>query len=161
MIWLIIPAYSFQFLSQRRNIFTYLERRVDKWLVLFSDLTGQTQVSEVCDTRNTTDGNCCAFPFTYREEIYYECTTRDFGQEWCSLKEDYEQHRQWGFCGRSTYFLCVERLTRKCRRTCNFLLPFLQSLEIAGCFSYKIPNIFILVIYSFPLYFGDLEIGQE
>ena len=52
-------------------------------------------------------------------------------------------------------------LTRKCRRTCNFLMPFLQSLQIAGCFSYKIPNIFILFIYSFPLYCGDLGIGQE
>lgn len=58
--------------------------------------------ADVCDTRNTTDGNCCVFPFIYRGETYYECTTRDFGQEWCSLKEDYEKHKQWGYCANQT-----------------------------------------------------------
>lgn len=62
-----------------------------------SQATGQ-----VCDTRNTTDGNCCVFPFSYRGELFYDCTTRDFGaSEWCSLKEDYAPN-SWGICANQT-----------------------------------------------------------
>lgn len=69
--------------------------------VLLIDFTEQ-----ICDTRNTTDAKCCVFPFTYRGELYYDCTTKDFGKEWCSLHEDYETHKQWGFCGKLRYMLC-------------------------------------------------------
>lgn len=81
-------------------------------LLIFASLLVATQMSsaqieematgEVCDTRKTTDGNCCTFPFTYRGETYYNCITRDFGQKWCSLKEDYEKHKQWGYCANET-----------------------------------------------------------
>lgn len=60
---------------------------------------------EICDTRNTTKGECCAFPFTYQGETYYECTTKDFnGKQWCSLNEDFEKHRRWGHCGKAEVF---------------------------------------------------------
>ena len=68
----------------------------DELFMLF-DLT-----EEICDTRNTTKGECCAFPFTYEGETYYECTTKDFnGKQWCSLNEDFEKHRRWGHCGKT------------------------------------------------------------
>lgn len=59
---------------------------------------------DVCDTRNTTKGECCVFPFTYRGETYYDCTTQDSnsGKEWCSLNEDFDKHRQWGYCAKQT-----------------------------------------------------------
>ncbi|KAL9973504.1 hypothetical protein ACROYT_G019973 [Oculina patagonica] len=60
-----------------------------------------SQTDQVCDTRKTTDGDCCVFPFTYRGELYYDCTTRDLGKEWCSLKEDYVAS-SWGFCANQT-----------------------------------------------------------
>ncbi|PFX22636.1 zinc metalloproteinase nas-4-like [Stylophora pistillata] len=55
----------------------------------------------ICYTRNTTNGKCCVFPFTYRGVDYYECTTKDFRKEWCSLHDDYETHGQWGFCAKA------------------------------------------------------------
>nr|XP_058971464.1 zinc metalloproteinase nas-6-like isoform X1 [Pocillopora verrucosa] len=57
---------------------------------------------DICYTRNTTNGKCCVFPFTYRGVDYYECTTKDFGREWCSLNDVYETRRQWGFCANET-----------------------------------------------------------
>ena len=57
---------------------------------------------QVCDTRNTTSGECCVFPFTYRGETYYDCITKDFNSEWCSLDEDYDKHKRFGLCGRRT-----------------------------------------------------------
>ncbi|XP_067040879.1 nematocyst expressed protein 6-like isoform X1 [Acropora muricata] len=66
-------------------------------------LIDSNQAEEICDTRNTTKGECCAFPFTYQGETYYECTTKDFnGKQWCSLNEDFEKHRRWGHCANQT-----------------------------------------------------------
>ncbi|XP_073254457.1 high choriolytic enzyme 1-like [Porites lutea] len=57
---------------------------------------------QVCDTRNTTSGECCVFPFTYRGETYYDCITKDFNREWCSLDEDYDKHKRFGLCAKQT-----------------------------------------------------------
>ena len=64
-------------------------------VIISADFTDQA-----CDTRNTTDGNCCAFPFTFNGTTYYDCITEDKGSEWCSLDENYEKHGAWGYCGR-------------------------------------------------------------
>jgi len=79
-----------------------------KWIFTTFLIVAQVQklssqpTGQVCDTRKTTDGNCCVFPFTYHGELFYECTTRDFdGREWCSLKEDYAPN-SWGFCANQT-----------------------------------------------------------
>lgn len=58
-----------------------------------------TSPSQVCDTRKTTNGGCCVFPFTYRGEDYFECTTKHLGVEWCATIADYDKNsNKWGEC---------------------------------------------------------------
>lgn len=45
------------------------------------------------------------FPFTYRGETYYDCITKDFNREWCSLDEDYDKHKRFGLCGKRTFLI--------------------------------------------------------
>jgi hypothetical protein len=53
-------------------------------------------------TTVTTSGIPCVFPFKYKDQTYYDCTTEDFGTtNWCSVKVDREDKfitGKWGVC---------------------------------------------------------------
>jgi len=40
----------------------------------------------------TTSGKPCVFPFTYKNVVYYECTTVDYAKPWCAIKTDELNH---------------------------------------------------------------------
>ncbi|XP_078259962.1 lymphocyte antigen 75 isoform X1 [Rhinoraja longicauda] len=63
--------------------------------------------SDVCEQPYhevyTIDGNAygkpCVFPFKYRGNWYYECTTETNGEEeWCATTGNYDRDRKWGKC---------------------------------------------------------------
>ena len=36
---------------------------------------------------------CCVFPFTYKNKVYHDCTTVDFGDTyWCAITSNYDIH---------------------------------------------------------------------
>ncbi|XP_078357486.1 binder of sperm protein homolog 2-like [Oculina patagonica] len=67
------------------------------------------------------DGNCCAFPFVYNGQTYYQCTSDDWDRPWCSLTANYDQDGQWGNCG-----VCTTVQTEE-GGCCHF--PFLYNCQ--------------------------------
>ena len=46
-------------------------------------------------------GTPCCFPFVYRGQVYYECTSRDNPQAWCAVESVYQENNKlWGNCQR-------------------------------------------------------------
>ena len=54
--------------------------------------------SEVPCAVNTTSGECCRFPFKYKDVSYQDCTKADHHRPWCSLDPVFKG--RWGDCGR-------------------------------------------------------------
>ncbi|XP_068703917.1 seminal plasma protein HSP-1-like [Montipora foliosa] len=52
--------------------------------------------------QETTDGQCCSFPFVYNGVTYHSCTRVGsiIFRLWCALTPVYH-HREWGYCGRN------------------------------------------------------------
>ena len=48
----------------------------------------------------TLDGKPCVFPFVYKGETYFDCTTEDDkdNKQWCSTTTNYDQDRSKGYC---------------------------------------------------------------
>lgn len=49
-------------------------------------------------TVRTTDNKCCVFPFFYKGERMFTCTSYSFGRKWCATTYDYDNDGQWGKC---------------------------------------------------------------
>ena len=47
----------------------------------------------------TTDGNCCVFPFIYNSQQYNQCTSVDWTKDWCATTSNYDIDKMWGECG--------------------------------------------------------------
>ncbi|XP_062513883.1 fibronectin-like [Corticium candelabrum] len=47
----------------------------------------------------TASDAACAFPFTYNNKAYCQCTSTDHDQPWCATRTgDYSVHQKWGNC---------------------------------------------------------------
>ncbi|XP_066929579.1 uncharacterized protein [Clytia hemisphaerica] len=44
----------------------------------------------------------CVFPFVYKGESYFDCTTEDDTKSWCSLTKSYDQDLKKGYCSKTT-----------------------------------------------------------
>ncbi|XP_051884144.1 lymphocyte antigen 75 [Pristis pectinata] len=54
---------------------------------------------QVYTTDGTGYGRPCLFPFKYKKNWYYECTTEGNGaEEWCATTDNYDRDRKWGKC---------------------------------------------------------------
>uniref|UniRef100_UPI00398EDA39 lymphocyte antigen 75 isoform X1 n=1 Tax=Pristiophorus japonicus TaxID=55135 RepID=UPI00398EDA39 len=73
---------------------------VDAWKQSDSDSdVCEQSYREIYTTEGTAYGKPCVFPFKYRRNWYYECTTeRNDGEEWCATTANYEKDRKWGNC---------------------------------------------------------------
>ncbi len=60
-------------------------------------------LTDINNSKGTDKGSPCVFPFTYKGNIYYGCTTVDAEYSWCSTTSDYE--KKWGVClGNHAYY---------------------------------------------------------
>lgn len=102
---------------------------------------GLIVTDQACDTRRTTDGNCCVFPFTYRGETYYDCITKDFDREWCSLDEDYDA-KSWRFCANQTTKLVFDSILEATATKNGRLVEDGQTVNLFEGDIVMTPNIF-------------------
>ncbi|XP_031559295.1 uncharacterized protein LOC116295583 [Actinia tenebrosa] len=56
-----------------------------------------TSMNINCKMR-TTQGDCCSFPFIYKDKCYSYCIGVDGVKPWCSLTDNYDRDGQKGFC---------------------------------------------------------------
>ena len=56
--------------------------------LLFSELT----------ERGNANGAQWVFPFLYRGQFYYQCTTIDHFRRWCATTDNYDRDSRWGNC---------------------------------------------------------------
>lgn len=64
--------------------------------------------SEVPCAVNTTSGECCRFPFKYKDVSYQDCTKADHHRPWCSLDPVFKG--RWGDCGRCDLLFSLKNL---------------------------------------------------
>ncbi|XP_044300701.1 epididymal sperm-binding protein 1-like [Varanus komodoensis] len=55
----------------------------------------------------SSNGKPCIFPFIYRNETYYNCTTENSenGLFWCATTANYNQDKEWSYCPDENYNL--------------------------------------------------------
>ncbi|XP_069791495.1 lymphocyte antigen 75 isoform X2 [Narcine bancroftii] len=54
---------------------------------------------EIYTTDGTAYGMPCVFPFKYKNNWYYECTTENYEEEeWCATTGSYDRDKKWGKC---------------------------------------------------------------
>lgn len=44
------------------------------------------------------DGSCCHFPFTYKNNSYNSCINKDREALWCATTTNFDKKGKWGFC---------------------------------------------------------------
>ena len=69
-----------------------------------SSSSGSDSDSDSSSTSETVSGKECSFPFLYKGQYYYSCTTKDFGNiPWCatSVGDDYSV-QDWNYCKSSS-----------------------------------------------------------
>ena len=64
--------------------------------------------SEIPCAVNTTSGECCRFPFKYKDVSYQDCTKADHHRPWCSLDPVFKG--RWGDCGRCDLLFSLKNL---------------------------------------------------
>uniref|UniRef100_A0A8D2KTE8 Fibronectin type-II domain-containing protein n=1 Tax=Varanus komodoensis TaxID=61221 RepID=A0A8D2KTE8_VARKO len=62
---------------------------------------------KVCALEGSSNGKPCIFPFIYRNETYYNCTTENSenGLFWCATTANYNQDKEWSYCPDENYNL--------------------------------------------------------
>ena len=58
---------------------------------------------EECDSGIDTHGgnsggNCCVFPFLYKDKLYHDCTMDGYSKKWCSTSYSFSDDGKWGLC---------------------------------------------------------------
>ncbi|CAH3014529.1 unnamed protein product [Porites evermanni] len=58
---------------------------------------------EECDSGIDTHGgnsggNCCVFPFLYKDKLYHDCTMDGYSKKWCSTSYSFVDDGKWGLC---------------------------------------------------------------
>lgn len=48
--------------------------------------------------KSTNNNAHCVFPFIYRGQTYYTCTTMDASARWCAITDNYDRDKKWGYC---------------------------------------------------------------
>ena len=87
--------------------------------------------SEVPCAVNTTSGECCRFPFKYKDVSYQDCTKADHHRPWCSLDPVFKG--RWGDCGRCDLLFSLKNLKTPPSLELNHTIPnsaFIHSADI-------------------------------
>ena len=87
--------------------------------------------SEVPCAVNTTSGECCRFPFKYKDVSYQDCTKADHHRPWCSLDPVFKG--RWGDCGRCDLLFSLKNLKTALSLELKHTIPnsaFLHSADI-------------------------------
>lgn len=87
--------------------------------------------SEVPCAVNTTSGECCRFPFKYKDVSYQDCTKADHHRPWCSLDPVFKG--RWGDCGRCDLLFSLKNLKTPPSLELNHTIPnsaFIHSADV-------------------------------
>ena len=87
--------------------------------------------SEVPCAVNTTSGECCRFPFKYKDVSYQDCTKADHHRPWCSLDPVFKG--RWGDCGRCDLLFSLKNLKTPPSLELKHTIPnsaFIHSADI-------------------------------
>lgn len=91
--------------------------------------------SEVPCAVNTTSGECCRFPFKYKDVSYQDCTKADHHRPWCSLDPVFKG--RWGDCGRCDLLFSLKNPSVSWAQNTRYLIrpsytvpPFFEGMGL-------------------------------
>ena len=100
--YLFFTYFSLLYGSRLRKY--YAQEQSRKSIVTYSKVTFILLFFPVdCESGHDTHGGnsrgeCCVFPFLYKDTLYHSCTENDSQSKWCATTPDFNRDEKWGLC---------------------------------------------------------------